>query len=58
MVMHWPQIAMIVLASMTVAQALFQHGKMKTDRHNFYLSAVAIAFELWILVEGGFFSQP
>lgn len=53
--MHWPQITMIVLYSLAIGITMVTHGQTKVT--NFWATSIAAALELWLLYEGGFFSQ-
>ncbi|MCW2488896.1 lytic transglycosylase domain-containing protein, partial [Candidatus Symbiopectobacterium sp. NZEC127] len=55
--MGWPQITWLVVTSLVLGINLMQHGKLRTDRHNFWgklFDALVTAGVLWA---GGFFGQ-
>jgi len=52
--MKWPQIVIIALYAATLAIEAHNHGKPKDQKHNFFLTAVAVALNVWILYCGGF----
>ena len=55
MVLHWPQITMIVLGAIGLGVHMARHGKAKDESYNAITQVLMLAFEFWLLYEGGFF---
>lgn len=53
--MHLPQILMLSLFGIALLLEARDHGKPKTGKDNFFLSATAISLQLALLAWGGFF---
>ncbi len=52
--MAWPQITMIVFMAFAMGVAIAKHGEPKGN-HSAGQMLLAVALEVWILYEGGFF---
>ena len=57
MLLHWPQLAVVILMVLGLGISLVQHGDSKTGRESFWTSLVSAAVTIWLLYEGGFFTQ-
>lgn len=55
MILHWPQITVIVMFAMGFAINLERHGKPKTDNYSVGISIVSIFINIVLLYCGGFF---
>ena len=55
MIMHWPQITMVVLGAIGLGINIARHGQPKNDTYHGGAHFLILAFEFWILYEGGFF---
>jgi hypothetical protein len=54
MIMHWPQITLIVLFALGLGIGVAQHGQPQGP-NNFWTTAIATALQLGLLIAGGFF---
>jgi hypothetical protein len=57
MILHWPQITVLVMTVLSLGIMLEKNGKPKIGNENFVISLVSSMIVLWLLWEGGFFSQ-
>ena len=55
MILHWPQITVIVLAAIGVGIHFAKHGQPKSESYNGVVQMILVAIEFWLLYEGGFF---
>jgi len=55
MIMHWPQITLIVFAAIGVGIHMARNGQARDDSYAAIPRLIVVAIELWILYEGGFF---
>jgi hypothetical protein len=49
------QIIMLVLLSLNLLAGAHLHGKEKTGKHNFWVSATNVILFVTLLISGGFF---
>lgn len=57
MILHWPQITYAIIWLLGCGIAISQHGKPKEGKNNMIYTILAGAIQLWLLYEGGFFTQ-
>lgn len=55
MIMHWPQIAVLVLYVLSVGVHLARHGQPRDGKYNFIGSLVMAVILLSLMYAGGFF---
>lgn len=55
MILHWPQITMLVLLVLGLGISMEQHGRPKTGTHSFWSQLFAAAITFTLLYFGGFF---
>jgi hypothetical protein len=55
MIMHWPQITIIVIAAIELGIHVANDGKMKIEKYSGWMQLILISFEMWLLYCGGFF---
>lgn len=53
--MHWPQITVIILMTISLACSLKDHGKVKTETENSWNMLVSVMLYSWLMWRGGFF---
>ena len=49
------QIIMLVLLGINLLLGANEHGKEKTGKYNFWISAISVGLYLTLLITGGFF---
>lgn len=54
--MKAPQIIIIVMYAMSLGIAAVQHGEPRNDKNNFFISSIAVAIQVALLIWGGFFN--
>ena len=52
----WPQWSMVALAATSLLITANQHGKPKTGKTSFWVTATAITIEMTLMYFGGFWS--
>lgn len=53
---HWPQFTLVCLLMVGLGLSLAHHEESRPRKENFGASVLAVAFTLWLLYEGGFFT--
>jgi hypothetical protein len=57
MTLHWPQIAILILAGMSLGIHIARNGEHRNDKFSASFMFIATVFEMWLLYCGGFFGQ-
>jgi hypothetical protein len=55
MILHWPQITMIVLGALSLGIHMAKHGEQRTDKYGAFGMLFTLVLEFWLMYEGGFF---
>lgn len=53
--MQWPQYLYLGLVFLSLGLTLGKHGEPRTDKYNFWGTAVGLIIQILILKAGGFF---
>lgn len=56
LVLHWPQITMLVLYGLSLVIGAAEHGKPKKGDHNVITNILGVGVSFWILWSGGFYT--
>ena len=56
--LHWPQITYLILVFLGTGISIERHGRPKTGHENCGLTILSVVIVMFLLYQGGFFSQP
>lgn len=56
MVLHWPQVTLLVLMVLGLGVSLARNGQYRHEKYSFGFDVVAKAILLFLLFKGGFFN--
>jgi hypothetical protein len=55
MILHWPQITLIVINAIGLGIHLARNGQSRDESYSFGWQLSAAVLDFWLLYEGGFF---